>query len=369
MWPLGFKTRSFVQGFFDDLKLQNIQSYRMYTIVDNDLIEDKNFIVQMKGFIEDLAKRKDESIHLCLQFWISPECNREQIHNFSTELGSETFIQYERLDDVLQYLIAKKNFPIILLENPLSDLTRNILLFWTLDDDFDINVYIDSSVWKKYSNFSKNGLASSSAFGLSKKSLDKNKFWMYYEQPSADKDSSHVFLLQNKILIGYSQNLSIQFIKSYISKEIEKNTDRIHQILSFPLKIGNPLYTLDNYQKEFTKRMQYFKNNPQETINDRFWISQFCGEIFLETLREQGLGLPFSLGLSSGSMRKEESLLSTSDKILLRSSYSDIKESFGPQAEQALERALFVNDASFLCENTDPKLSQHIQTGIRSFLG
>ncbi len=365
-WSFFFsKPNSWFDSFFDNIKIQNISSYRLYTLVDRALIEDQEFITQAKMFVHALEKKYNpELLTICLEFWIDNTCSSDQVNKFRSQIGTAPFISYTDLKTLIEKLSATKELPQIIAKNPTSPLSKNILVLWTLDDPFDMNVYLDSQLWKRYFHLSKKGLAASSAFGLSQKIATQDNLGMYYQAPPQDKNSSHVFLLNNKILIGYGQNLSIHFVKKQISQNIIMHPDRAHLALSLPLDFQNIAYNLESYKNDLLNRKIYFEKHPEEIIGDLFWISALSGEIFLEQLREQAIGHPIFLDKNYEHLNIENSFCTAIDKILLRATYSDIQDVFGKKSIDALHRALILSDYHLLCKETNAEITHYIREEI-----
>ena len=275
-------SQSWFDSFFDSIIKAEIHSYRLVTVVTPEFVDDQKFIKELYSFVSACEnKSKQADLKMQVECWIDPRCTSDSLDSFKEKLSTLTTIQYIPLQDILKRMMAL-GLPSVLKLNPSSELTLNILKIWSLDLPFDINIYLDPSLWRKYGTTSSSIMASS-AFGVSSFHYAKNSFFINCIFPPANKDDTRIMLINNQFLIGTNYSQDIAAVTAIIQKRLIRYEPAITALLQRPLVLQEPITETD-YREDLNKRIEWFQDNASIPLSDAKWISVLSGSIFLQEM-------------------------------------------------------------------------------------
>jgi hypothetical protein len=277
-------SQSWFNAFFDTLVHSNINSYRLVTIIRPSSINDWDFIQQLDHFAQQIDDRVlRPNLKIQIECWIDEQCSDLEVQRFKNSLNHLKNIKYYSTHQVIERF-SGLGFPDILKNHPSHEMSLNILKLWSLDLPFDVNVYLDPTLWKKYAHYAQSGMMSSTAFGLDCVIYQSTPLFVHFIFPSMDQLDSKIMLMNNDFLIGTNYSSSIAAIKRLILNRFDMYASGIDSLLNRESFLKDECM-IDFYEDDLEKRIAWHKKHPQMPLTDFHIMSVLSGSIFLEEIQ------------------------------------------------------------------------------------
>ncbi len=341
---------SWFDSFFQAVSTYDIRSYRIVSLITPDSIQDPIFVAEVRDFIKALARKKGaEDLKVQIEFWIDPTCKQAQLKAFQKAVGEEYIIHYLPLQSVLERTI-REGLPSILSKNPRNDLTLNILKIWSLDEPFDLNIYLDPILWRCYGT-KKSCIPSAAAFGILAKAEHGSSFFINFIFPPLDKSDSRIMGINNQALIGTQRSADIMTVKKLLIASINRNESSIEKLLLRPIILKSPI-SESQYLEYLKDREQWHRENPEIPLQDKAWISELSGSVFLhDTSNLLSLGRLYTI------LRNDLELEDQSCFIRKGTTYGGVQRTNPKIVELVVRSDLIRNDLTLIEDLESPNRS------------
>jgi len=282
LWALQY-TSYWYASFFLEAQRNGIHSYRITSILSDRDCRDASLLWEVESLAKaSISQLSAFRVDVKIELWIQDEVSSDSLQKLQRIFSPYPCIHVQPLSKIIPSL-QSQSLP-SWVSGSLDPSSQSFLKLWALTSHYDLNLYIDPSLWSEYADRSHIPIAAY-AYGVKGIEKAKRSFFMRRTLPGLDKTSLDYAHACSDFLMAKKNSwdlLAIQkraLLRDQLYGDAFRRFEEEDRWLALE---GNQSKNFVQAQTLLKERLKWFKDNPDLPMQTTTLGNYLFGTVFLE---------------------------------------------------------------------------------------